>query len=200
MKMSELTQNNIGAEARAINAEFDKTGVTFHNRAEALAAFKEGGRAIVEEDGQLFTHYDGEAKVPLANALLRFAYDNRTVCDGRTLPRQGVGTSRPGLASKADYPDTASKLKAIAENGAEWWEKLPLTGVATSEILTRQDWYRASRAERVRLTALDPDYFAKLKPSPFQTMPGSAKINTEALDKIASIRPASRRPGVATAR
>jgi len=166
--------------------------VKFHNSAEALAALKEG-RESVEEDGQLFTRYDGAAKVPLANALLRFGYDRRELVDGRSLPRAGVGTSRPGLASKADYPDTASKLKAIAEHGADWWEKLPLTGVATSEVKTHADWYKLPIAERVRRTAADPDAFSKLAPSPGQTMPGLARVNQAALDKIVAIRPASRK-------
>jgi hypothetical protein len=170
----------VGAEARAINDAFDKTRVTFHNRAEALAAFKVG-REIVSENGQLFTRYDGEY-LPLSDALLRFAYDSRSHVDGRTLPRQGVGTSRPGLASKADYPDTKSKIAAIAEFGEDWWATLPLKGVGTSEVLTQTDWYRLPRAERVRLTSLDPDYFAKLAPAP-KPRPTGAYINVEGIER-----------------
>lgn len=178
--MSDELNKNIGTRAKAMHADFDKTGVTFHDRVEALAAFKEGGREIFEEDGQLFTHYDGESKVPLANALLRFGYDRRDLVDGRTLPRAGVGTSRPGLASKSDYPDLASKLKAISEHGGDWWERLPLHGVSTSETLTRDGWYKLSRAERVRLTAADPDAFSKLAPAP-KPRPSGAYINIEGI-------------------
>jgi hypothetical protein len=168
----------LGAEARALNEAFDQTGVKFHNRAEALAAFKEN-REIVSEDGKLFARYDGELQ-PLSSCLLKFGWDNRQHVDGRSLPRTGAGLSRPGIDCKQNYKTTREKLDYIAANGADAWEKLPLSGPVSNELKTQSDWYKLPRAERVRLTALDPDAFSKLAPAP-NPRPTGAFIDHDAI-------------------
>jgi hypothetical protein len=194
MNMSENEKSitgNINAAANAINQAFDATGVTFHDRAAALAAFKEG-REVVFEDGQPFALYDREF-LPLGDALKRFAYDQRQHVDARTLPRTGVGTSRPGIASKADFPTVAEKIAFVNLHGADAWEKLPLTGIGSKEVVTVADFRRLPLAEKTRLINADPDYLYKLKPSPGLPQPGQARINHEAIERQKAIRPASRR-------
>jgi hypothetical protein len=171
----------IGAEARAMLAEFDATGVTFHDRVATLAALKEGGRDVVFDDGTPKIVYDGEL-LPMRDALLRYAYDNRSACDGRTLPRTGVGTSRPGLAAKSDFTTTREKLDYIGQHGSEAWERLPLKGASTSEVLTREGFLKLPRQERMRRYAADPDVFAKLAPAP-KPRPSGAFINVEGIER-----------------
>lgn len=185
--------DQIGQEAARINLAFDQTRITFHNRAEALAALKDGGREIIAgEDDKLYVTYDGEC-IELSDALTRHAIDNRDLCDRRTLPRNGA-VGRPGTASKADYTTAADKAKFIAENGIEQWEKLPLKPPVTGETLTKQSWYKLPRAEKVRRLAADPDAFNKL-PAGDPTIKGAlvnrSYTNREALAKQASIRPGS---------
>lgn len=177
----------VGAEARKLNEAFDKTGVSFHDRAAALAALKSDGREIVFDDaGEPSVLYDNH-QMPLSDALLRLGYDRRELVDGRTLPRQGVGASRPGLASKEDFKTVREKLDWIAANGADAWERLPLTGVQSAEVRTKQDWYKLPRAEKVRLTALDPNYFDKLPSAPAVRQHG-AFINVEGIERQKAIR------------
>lgn len=144
-------------EAKALNTAFDATGITFHNRAESLAAFKESREIVYDDDG-----YDSEPLL-LADALARFAYDNRQYVDARTLPREGVGASRPGTLSKSDL-DLKGKLEFIKTHGGAAYEALPLKSQPTREVKTREDWYRLPRAERVRLTGKDPDFLANYPP------------------------------------
>jgi hypothetical protein len=182
----ELTDSR---KAELINAAFDAAQVRFNDRATALAAFKEG-REIIFEDGQPYTRFDSEY-LPLSDALLRFGYDRHELVDGRTLPRTGAGAARPGLASKADFPTVKDKVDFINKNGEDAWARLPLTGVAGTEVKTIADWKRLPLSEKVRRVNADPDAVRKLAPTPTVRQHG-AFINTEALERQKAIRPASR--------
>jgi hypothetical protein len=173
---------NIGAEARSLHEEFDATGVKFHDRAATLAALKGDGRDIVFDDGVPKIVYDGEL-LPMRDALLRYAYDHRTAVDSRTLPRGGAGTSRPGIDAKDNYKTLSEKVGFINQFGADAWERLPLTGVGTSEVLTREDFLKLPRQERMRRYAADPAVLAKLPSSSGRYMPGQAKVNAEGIER-----------------
>src|SRR6185437_10748659 len=121
-------------------AAFATCKARFHDNSSALEALKADGREIHFEEGRAYVNYDSEI-LELSDALLRFGYDRRELVDGRSLPREGAGASRPGIASKADYT-TAQKVQFISENGLAAWEKLPSSGIGSAEIASKADWYR----------------------------------------------------------
>jgi hypothetical protein len=180
----------VGEEARALNEAFDAAQVRFNDRSAALAAFREN-HEITWEDGKPFTRFDGEVQL-LSSALLKFGFDRRDLIDGRSLPRSGAGASRPGVDCKTNYKTVQDKVAYVNAHGTDAWERLPISGPVSNEIVTQADWYRLPRSERVRLTALDPDHFAKLAPAP-KPRPTGAFINHEAIEQQKSIRPASRK-------
>lgn len=157
-------------EAEKLNQAFDQTGIEWHSRANALAKFREE-RDILYENGEPFAKYDSEI-LPLHDALSRWAYDHRNpeLFDGRTLPRTGVGVTRPGLACKANFKNIREKIAYIEKYGEDAFAKLPLTGVSGSEVLTQDDWLKLPRAEKVRRTQADAYAFSRLpraaKPDP----------------------------------
>jgi len=183
-------------QAAVLNAAFDSTNIKFYDRSVALAALKADGREVVfTDDGTARIHYDGE-QLDLADALTRLGFDRRELIDGRTLPREGAGTARQGTLSKADFPDVQSRVKFIRENGAEAWEKLPTVNHDTKPVTTREDWYKLSRAEKVRRIASDPHAFSKLPAAPSaanpvtkleQVAPGT-QVNRAALEHEKKIR------------
>lgn len=179
-------------EATALNAAFDATGVKFHDRAAALAAFKENHHIEYNEVGTPMTFFDGE-HIELRDALTRYGYDSPDgVCDRRTLPREGSGGGRRGTLSRADFTTSAEKSKFIAEHGITAWEKLPSKNTDGQEVVTKQDWYRLSRAEKVRRTEADPNAFAKLPngtPSIVGSRANGVFINRSAIDKHLAARP-----------
>lgn len=180
-------------EGLKLSQAFDATEIKFHNRSEALAAFKEGREIEYDESGEPQTTYDGE-RLPLKDALTRFAYDAPDgVVDRRTLPREGAGGGRKGTLSKSDL-DLQGKIAFINQFGGEAYERLPSTGVGSSaEVRTKQDALKLPVKERVRRYAADADWFAKLADGPAATVAGmtsagGAKINVVALDKQRRIR------------
>ena len=179
-----------GWEARAINTAFDTAGITFNSsRAETLKAF--GRDVTFDQTGKPYALYDSEI-VPLSDALQRFAFDNRNVCDGRTLPRSGAGKSRLGVESKSDFKSAGEKAKYIEDRGIEAWERLPLTNAASKEILTKNDWYRLPVSEKIRRIDADPEAFNNLPNTPAELTGGmirGSRINHSALDKQRQIRP-----------
>lgn len=183
-------------QAQKLNEAFDQTGVRFHDRPTALQALTADGREISYDDnGNPSVAYDGEV-LPLKDALSRFAFDNRQHVDARTLPREGVGTARPGTLSKADFPTVADRVALIRERGIEFWENLPAQNHDTKPVETREDFYRLSRAEKVRRIAADPDILTKLPSAPRaaspvtqmeQVAPGT-KVNRAGLEREKAIR------------
>jgi hypothetical protein len=178
-------------EGKVLTEAFDASGIKFNDRSVALAELKKDGREIAyDDDGKPHVHYDSEI-LPLSDALIRFGYDRRDLCDGRTLPRTGAGTARPGLMSKADLPDFKAKVAFIREHGEEAYARLPLTGVATSEVLTKSDWYKLNRKEKCRRLDADPDAFNRLPSGP-PTIPGAlvnrSYVNQPKLDALKKIR------------
>ncbi len=89
------------------------------------------------------------------------------------------------------------KVTFITEHGEEAFARLPLTGVGTSEVKTKSDWYLLPREEKVRRLAADPDAInrlpnaAKVDPveSKMTVLQGGSKVNYTALEKQRRIRP-----------
>ena len=148
------------AESAALHAAFDASGLIFHDRAAALAAFKEG-REVIYEGGKPHALYGGVVQ-PLSEALAQFGADNRALIDGRSMPREGV-TGRPGNLSKDDFTTVAEKSAWISEHGGEAYEKLPTHRADTSELRTFEQWVKLPLAEKVRLTKIDNDIISKLQ-------------------------------------
>ncbi len=181
------TTRETGWEAVAINDELEKTGLTFQvSGSEVLKGY--GREILFGEDNMPYSKYDGEI-LPLSDAILRWSMDERNanVVDLRSLPRTGA-PGRPGIASKADLKTLSQKVAFIAEHGEDAFSRLPLTSGLTKEVETRADWFKLSRAEKVRRTALDPDAFEKLPPAPLPGRHNQSFANTAALDKIADLR------------
>jgi hypothetical protein len=175
----------IGVEARKINEAFDRTGINFHSRPDALAALKTDGREIVfnEDDGEPYVHYDSEF-LKLDQALTRLALDQRSLADGRSLPR-GASTARPNTLSRAEMT-IAEKVAYVNEHGEEAFLKLPSRPTTTSEVKTTEDFRRLPRAEKVRRINEDPDAIRKLAPPPTARANGTF-INHEALARQKAI-------------
>ena len=179
-----LTQQE---EVAALNKAFDDSAIHFHDRATALAALKEGGRQIVWQDGTPHIVYDS-IQLPLPDALKRFGFDRRDLVDGRTLPKQGLGTSRPSVLGRDSFSSDSEKVAWIKEHGYEAWQKLPSRGVqVTSELKTFADWTKLPTAEKVRLIGEDPNIISKLAPGQ-PSRPGGVYINHEAMERIRKIR------------
>lgn len=191
-----LTQ---GEQGQILTAAFDACPIRFHDRADTLAAIKADGREVHYEGGKAYITYDSEI-LPLEDALTRFGYDRRELCDGRTIPRTGVSSSRPGLASKADYATAGDKAKFISQFGLSAWEDLPLAGVTSSEVTTKADWFKLSVKEKVRRLAADPDAFSKLPEAPQEQKTSvdgmrrsaGAKFNDAGLERLKRINPSKR--------
>jgi len=170
-----------------LHEAFEGTGITWNNRAEALADFRQG-REIVYEDGEPQVRYDGEF-LHLKDALLRFGYDRRDLIDGRSLPKTGIGTARSGQASKADFETLASKVAYIREFGEDSWAKLPMKApTGNGEVLTQEDFAALPRAEKVRRIRLDPDCNAKLPRSAVGRSAQQGITHHEALAKHVASR------------
>jgi hypothetical protein len=178
-KLAPLTPN-IGEEARRINAAFDATNINFHNRAEALAALRAiGAEVAYDEAGTPHCRYDSEY-LPLSEALTRLALDNRSLADGRSLPR-GASTARPNTLSRAEMTNK-QKVAFVNEFGEEAFLKLPSKPTVTSEVRTTEDFRRLTRAEKVRRINEDPDTIYKLAPAP------TARVNGSFIDHDAIAR------------
>jgi hypothetical protein len=173
-----------------LNEAFDKSGIIWHDRAAALAKFREG-REIVFEEGEPHVQFDSEI-LELSDALKRWAYDIRDpeLFDGRSLPRTGVGLARPGIASKSDFPTIAEKVAYIQTHGEDSWARLPLTGIgASGEVKTFEDWKRLPSAEKIRRLNADPSVIQKLtKAGSTAGRSNVAYINHELIAKQQSIR------------
>lgn len=179
-----------GSEARAIHQAFDETGIQFRDRVAAIAALRATGAEIAyDEAGIPHCRYDHEF-LKLSDALVRLAIDDRSQADNRTLPR-GANTARPNLLSRSEMT-TKEKVEYVNQFGESEFLKLPSRPVTTAPVITTEDFRRLSRAEKVRRINEDPDAIYKLKQTPTAVTNG-VFVNHEALAKIASIRPASRR-------
>jgi hypothetical protein len=191
-ELETMKQNAPGNRADTLNAAFDATSIKFHDRAQTLATFLNNGEREItyDESGQPFAKYDSEI-LPLADALKRFAYDDKLgLCDRRTLPREGVTPSRPGIASKADFATLREKLDWLAVNGDEAYALLPLTPPVSGEVLTREDYYRLPRSQKTELAAKHgPDFLSTLPSKQDPNRTAGSYINHQALDRLKKINP-----------
>jgi len=176
-----MTENE---QAVAINLSFDATGISFHSRPDTLAAFKATGSEIVyDEISEPFTKYDGEGLLPLKDALERFAMDDRSLSDNRTLPRNGVAARPGGTDSKASYTTTAEKVAYIGRYGLASWEALPSAPIFSSEVKTQEDFFKLSRAEKSRRLLIDADACNRLPHAGQERTPQKGRTYTAALKK-----------------
>jgi hypothetical protein len=190
-------QQAVASETTALQSAFKKfheSGIKYTGTdADVLANFKASGHEIFVEDGVALTKFDSEI-LPLYEALVRHAFDApQGEVDRRTLPRAGAAGGRSGVTSKADLKTMKEKVDYVNKFGEAAFLALPLTGQVTSEIRTQADFRKLPLSEKVRLTNTDPDYVAKFKPSPGTRMPGQPFVDQIKLDRIAAIRPASRK-------
>lgn len=168
--------------AKLLNESFDKSGLIFRDRAASLAEFKRDREIVTsDDDGQLYTRYDGEV-LPLDEALLRFGLDNREQIDGRSAPQPPT----------KDKMTQREKIGYISQHGADAYAKLKSHAVVTTEVTTRQQFMALPRAEKVARYAANPNAFVDLPNATGDQMKGSF-INHQALKKIEAIRPASRK-------
>lgn len=177
------------AKTDALQSEFRKfheSGIRPNIDDSQLLSLLKEGREFTVEDGVAFTVYDGE-RVAVSESLKRLLSDRREFVDARTLPREGVSGGRPSVASRADLKTLQDKVAYVNLHGENAFAALPLTSQATSEITTFEQFRKLPISEKARLTE-DPGYIYRLKPSSGQYMPGQAKINYEALDKVARTR------------
>jgi hypothetical protein len=180
-------------KAQILNAQFDATNIKFRDRSTALQALLAGGcEVIYTEDGSAQVHYDGE-RLGLRDALTRLAFDQRDLVDGRTLPREGT-TGRQGTLSKADMT-LQEKIAYVRDHGADAFARIPSVNFDTKPVTTREDFYRLSRAEKVRRIAADPNILAKLPSAPkvsvveqLETVAPGVRINRAGLEKQKAIR------------
>ena len=180
----------IASEAQRIHSSFDQTGISFHDRADALAAF---GRPVTFNDhtGDPEAFYDGQ-DLPLSECLKRFAYDRQDLVDRRTLPREGMGTTRAAQLSKSSFSTTAEKTAYIREHGVDAWESLPLKPPVSTEVRTKQDFWKLPVEEKSRRIRENPNYVETLPNAPPQVQTGFAKVNYDLLEKQRKLRPGSR--------
>jgi hypothetical protein len=178
-KLAPLTLH-LGEEARKINAAFDETNISFHSRPEALAALRATGAEVTYDDaGVPHCRYDSEY-LTLTEALTRLAMDQRSLADGRSLPR-GPSTARPNTLSRAEMT-TREKVDYVNLHGEEAFLKLPSKPTATSEVRTTDDFRRLTRAEKVRRINEDPLAIYKLAPA------RTARVNGALIDHAAIAR------------
>jgi hypothetical protein len=186
-----MTQSNTD-RAEILIAAFDATKITFKDRAATLEAITNDREISYDEAGNPSVFYDGQT-LPLADALTRYAFDaTDSVCDRRTLPREGAGGGRKGTLSKADLPDYKSRAAFIAENGLSAYERLPLRPPASGELKYREDYFALPRGEKVRLTNLHGADFATTLPRRPTGQPLGSFINAAALERQKQIRPGSK--------
>jgi hypothetical protein len=178
------TQRPIGWEADQINAAIAATKIRFNvSNADALTAFNR--EVVFSEAGEPQAIYDGQA-LPLADALTRWAVDDRTgIADRRTLPRDPVA-GRPGSLAKSSM-STSEKVAFINEHGSTAFEALPLTNKATSEVTSKADFYKLPLSEKTRLTRENPNFFASLPNTPTGQIRGSY-VNHAAIAKAKAAR------------
>jgi hypothetical protein len=173
-------------EVTKLNEAFEKSGLTFRDRAGTLAVFKADHEIVFGEDGEPYSFFDGERQ-PLHSALHKFGAINRELIDGRSLPRE-----KGGVTSKADLKDFKAKSDYISKFGGAAYEALPLAPKATSEVVYREDFHALDRPEKVRRIAADPDILSRLPARP-TGQPYGAKVNFEALERQRKIRPGGRK-------
>jgi hypothetical protein len=168
-------------QALAIRADIAATEIKFHDDApELLARFKATGREIeFDESGRPMAIYDHQL-IPLRDALTRWALDDRTIADRRTLPRKDEGRGRPGMASKADFATLQDKTAFIRERGVDAYEALPLKAPVTREVKFKEDFFALPVAQKAKLLSDDPSYLNRL---PNRPRGSTLKIDPSKIDR-----------------
>src|SRR6185437_12982853 len=186
--------SDVDTTVAALNSAFDATGITFkQERADVLAAFKNGEREIqFDENGQPFATYDSQI-LPLSECLQRWAADAPDgTCDRRTL-RRSPGGGRRGIASKQDLVDAKSKAAYIAEHGYDAFAALPTKAQPSEELKYKDQFYRLPLSEKSRLIAKHGENFIRSLPSRPTGQPHGGFIAHELLEKQKQIRGKSAR-------
>lgn len=169
-------------EVQQLIDAFDKTGISWHDRAATLAAFRAQAEIYQKEDGELYTYYNGK-EMPFHEGLVKHAIGNRIEVDARTLPKNTVD-------SKENYQSTAAKVAYIAKHGTDQWASLPRTSVVVPNVVEFQDDFRRlPLAEKARLLNEDPDFLVKLPARPDPNRAGQSYINHKLIERNKKICP-----------
>lgn len=169
-------------EVQQLHDSFDKTGITWHDRAATLAAFRAQAEIYTKEDGQLYTFFQGK-EMTFSEGLVKHALGNRVEVDARTLPHNTVD-------SKENYTSVRAKVDYIQKNGEDAWANLPAKSAVIPNVVEFQDDFRKlPLSEKSRLLSEDPDFLVKLPARPSENYVAGAYINKAGLEKLAKIRP-----------
>jgi hypothetical protein len=126
--------------AENLRRELASIGIEFHVSDAELRTILEGtskAKFLVRNDGQFTVEVGGKQAV-FADLIQQFAASHPYLASSDishlTKPKERL--------SREDFPDAASKSRAIAENGLAWWDALPATRLqnATKETLTLEAW------------------------------------------------------------
>jgi hypothetical protein len=170
---------------------FDRAGIV-KDRATALATFKADHAIYVDDDGVLYTPFEGR-KQELGAALTawRKTSEGEAYTDRRRLPAEEKNPG--GIRSKADFPDSKSRVEYINRYGSAQFEALPTTFIAPEECRTRDQYYKLHRSQKAELarqgvTAESFPIGDAPDKTGMSTIPGG-KINRAALAKAKAINP-----------
>ena len=157
-------------KAAALNAAFDRSGLTYKNRAETLSHFQQDHEIQYTASGEPETFFNGERQ-PLHLALkANYSEIHRDHIDGRSAPRKGA---IDGVSCKADLASFKEKSAFIAKHGIAAFEALPHVNTTPSEVVHLEDFHKLPRPEKVLLITKNPNILRELKPRPTDQIKGS---------------------------
>jgi hypothetical protein len=182
-ELSELTNDEAVA---LLTAAFDGSGVTFKDKAGALASFKKSHHLIVTDDG-IETVYNGHRQ-PLHLAWSQWGRtgEGEQFTDRRSLPKDEQNPG--GIRSKADLPDNKSRVDYINRFGGLAYEKLAINHQPIEETKYRDEYYKLSRSQKVELLKKGVDA-SSFPPRPDPDQIAGGKINRTALERDMATRP-----------
>jgi hypothetical protein len=194
--MKDINELSNTDAAAALNKSFDESGISFKDRASALASFKANHHITVAEDGQLMTSFNG-VRQSLASALGLYGRtsEGEEYTDRRSLPKSEQHAG--GVRSRAELTTVAEKNAFISRFGIEKFESLPSRYMPESEVKTKQDFYKLTVSQKSALIRQNPNILSEL-PSQAEAdihgmtvIPGG-RVNRPALAKDRATRPNQR--------
>jgi len=151
-KAEETKQERFGENLRR---ELASTGYTFHvDDGELKTLIEQTSKAkfLVRETGQFVVERDG-TQISLKDVIEGFALTHPSLLQDRSQIAHLVKPEHE--LSREDFPDVASKARAIAEKGIDWWESLPAKRVAKIpadlETLTKETYLALSDRHKASL-------------------------------------------------
>ena len=171
----------------ALTAAFDRAGVT-KDRAVALSTFKAEHAIYADDDGVLYTHYNGH-KQELHAALTAWGktQEGESFLDRRTLPKSEQNHT-DGIRAKSDLKTVSEKTAFIAKHGAATFEKLPTKFISPSEVKYRDEYYALTREQKSALINQGVTA-ATFPPRPDPNQIAGGRVNKSALERDKATRP-----------